>query len=141
MAVTLRVYKAGKKYDGCVDQYSLYYPTPQNKVNDWGYKGVYLGFSFSQDGIIKCTHEELSAGSKVDACLGKKVKIESLPQHVQDWITEEQKSFNIDLILESGNFSKNFLKKLGFEPVTITKKEWNAFICKRNSMILGSEKL
>lgn len=101
MAVTLRVYKAGKKYDGYVDQFSLYYPTPRNKVKDWGYMGQFLGFSFSQDTITKCTHDECKLGLGIDTFLGKKQKIEDLPQHVQEWIKEEEKAYNTAIDLDS----------------------------------------
>lgn len=95
MAVTLRVYDAGKRYEHYVDRYSLYYPTPRNKVAEWGYMGMYLGFSFSNDGrITKCCHSECKRGVGIDFFGGKKVKRETLPTHVQEWINKLEKAYN-----------------------------------------------
>lgn len=93
METKLKVYKAGKKYDGYLDQYSLYYPIPRKKVKESGYKGVILGFSFGEHYITKCTHDEFPAGFDIQACLGKKVDIKTLPEHVQEWIAKEEKEW------------------------------------------------
>lgn len=94
MAVTLRVYDAGEKYAHCADRYSLYYPTPRNKVKDWGYKGIYLGFGFSENEICEYSHGECKIGVGVDFFGGKKIKRQTLPTHVQKWIDNMEKAYN-----------------------------------------------
>lgn len=47
MSVTLRVYdsaKRNKKYKNYIDRYSLYVPTPRNKVKEFGYVGMFWAF-------------------------------------------------------------------------------------------------
>ena len=96
MAVTFRVYDAGKcnkKYENCIDRYSLYVPTPRNKVKSWGIMGMFLGFSFSDKGITRCCWCNCECGVKT-MNLGKKIKRESLPKHVQEWIDTMEEKYN-----------------------------------------------
>ena len=96
MAVTLRVYDAAKRkkmYENCIDRYSLYVPTPRNKVKEWGIMGMFLGFSFSDKGIIRCCWGECKHGVKT-MNLGKKIKRDSLPKHVQKWIDTMEEKYN-----------------------------------------------
>lgn len=88
---TLRVYDGGKKYAGNCDRYSLYYPLPRAQQAAEGLKGYYLGFSFNADAIITACHGEVVHGLGIDAYLGKKVQVNTLPSHVQIWIAQEQK--------------------------------------------------
>lgn len=94
MAVTLRVYDAGKKYENYPDRYSLYTPTPRNKVKDWGYMGIFQGFNFSVNSITKCTHDECKYGIGLDCFLGKRIKRDTLPIHVQQWIDKQEQLYN-----------------------------------------------
>ena len=94
--VTLRVYDSAsirKEYADYIDRYSLYVPTPRNKIKEWGIMGIFLGFSFTEKGITKCSWDECRHGVGT-MNLGKKVKRESLPQHVQQWIDTMEEKYN-----------------------------------------------
>ena len=94
--VTLRVYDSAsvkKEYETYVDRYSLYVPTPRNKVKEWGLMGMILGFNFNEKSINRCTWCECRAGIQT-MNLGKKIKRESLPQHVQQWINTMEDKYN-----------------------------------------------
>ena len=95
--VTLRVYDSAslkKEYETYVDRYSLYVPTPRNKVKEWwGIMGMFLGFSFNDKQIIRCCWDECKYGVKTMK-LGKKIKRDQLPKHVQEWINEEERAYN-----------------------------------------------
>lgn len=94
--VTLRVYDSASVRKECatyVDRYSLYVPTPRNKIKEWGIRGLYLGFSFSDKGITRCCWGECTYGIQTMS-LGKKIKRESLPKHVQQWIDTMEEKYN-----------------------------------------------
>lgn len=94
--VTLRVYDSAsvkKEYETYVDRYSLYVPTPRNKVKEWGLMGMLLGFNFNEESINRCNWCECSRGVQT-MNLGKKIKRESLPQHVQQWINTMEDKYN-----------------------------------------------
>ena len=94
--ITLRVYDSAsvkKEYATCTDRYTLYVPTPRNKVREWGYMGTYLGFSFTDEVLIKCCWGECENGVRTMS-LGRKVKRETLPMHVQKWIDKLEKAYN-----------------------------------------------
>lgn len=96
MAITLRVYdsaKRNKKYENYIDRYSLYVPTPRNKVTEWGYMGMFLGFSFSDKWITRCCWDECRQGV-ASMNLGAKVKRDALPKHVQEWVEKMEKAYN-----------------------------------------------
>ena len=95
--ITLRVYDAAcvrKKYAEYADRYTLYIPTPKKFIRKWGYFGVGIGFNFGDDGrLIRFSSFEVD---KPIACMsmGKKLKRESLPKHVQDWINNLEILYN-----------------------------------------------
>lgn len=94
--VTLRVYDSAslkKEYATYNDRYVLYVPTPRNKVKEWGIMGMYLGFSFTDKQIIRCCWEECNDGVK-SMNFGRKVKRESLPNHVRTWVESMEKVYN-----------------------------------------------
>jgi hypothetical protein len=96
MSVTLRVYdsaKRNKKYENYIDRYSLYVPTPRNKVKEWGIMGTFLGFSFSDKGITRCCWDECKQGVAF-MNLGKKIKRDTLPKHVQEWVEYMENTYN-----------------------------------------------
>ena len=96
MSVTLRVYdsaKRNKKYENYIDRYSLYVPTPRNKVKEWGIMGTFLGFSFSDKGITRCCWDECKKGVAF-MNLGKKIKRDTLPKHVQEWVENMENTYN-----------------------------------------------
>lgn len=96
MSVTLRIYdsaKHNKKYENYVDRYSLYVPIPRNRVKEFGYVGSFLGFSFSDKGITRCCWDECRHGVAF-MNLGKKIKRESLPKHVQEWVNTMERIYN-----------------------------------------------
>lgn len=84
MAIALRVYDSVKKYKNYIDRYCLYVPTPRNKIKDWGFMGMFLGFSFSDKGITRYCWNECRQGVAF-MNLGAKVKRDTLPKHVQEW--------------------------------------------------------
>lgn len=89
--------KERKQYEDSVDRYSLYFPLPKKRINkDDGVVGCYLGFSFSDDGeqIIRCTFEEWNSKNGLCDHLGKKAKIETLPENVQKWIADGERVYN-----------------------------------------------
>lgn len=107
----VRVYDGarGKKerhqYENYVDRFALYFPHPK-KWQEETYKkhgeritGDYLCFSFSEDGksITRCCWDEWNLRHGHCDTLGKKVKIETLPEPVQKWIAGYEKRWN-DLI-------------------------------------------
>lgn len=55
--------------------------------------GIFFGFSFTEKGITKCSWVECSHGVGT-MNLGKKIKRESLPQHVQQWINTMEEKYN-----------------------------------------------
>lgn len=94
--VTLRVYDSAsvrKEYATYVDRYSLYVPTPRNKVREWGIMGVFLGFNFDEKGITRYCWCDCRHGVKTMS-LGRKIKRESLPKHVQQWIDTMEEKYN-----------------------------------------------
>ena len=97
MSVTFRVYDAAltnKVYENFVDRFSLYVPYPRNKRKEYGnLYGIFLGFSFNERDIIKCCWEECKYGVKYHD-LGRKVKRETLPLHVQKWVSKLEKTYN-----------------------------------------------
>ena len=96
--IHLRVYDAGDKWG--VDRYTLYVPTPRNQILDCGYMGMGLGFSFSDTTITRCCWSEFVHGVTY-AHLGKKVKIETLPTHVQEWVKKMEDTYNKALSLNT----------------------------------------
>ena len=107
----LRVYDAARgskerhQFENYVDRYALYFPHPKKWVKqdlmEYGehITGEYLSFSFSEDGktINRCIFDEWNGRDGSCTNLGKKVKIESLPKPVQEWIEGYEKVYN-DLI-------------------------------------------
>ena len=96
MSVRLRVYdsaKRNKKYENYIDRYSLYVPIPRNKVKEFGYVGMFLGFSFSDKGITRCCWDECRKGVAF-MNLGAKVKRDTLPKHVQEWVKNMESTYN-----------------------------------------------
>ena len=94
--VTLRVYDSAslrKEYETYVDRYCLYVPTPRNKVKEWGLMGMFLGFSFNDNQIVRCCWDECKYGVKTMK-LGKKIKRDQLPKNVQEWINEKERLYN-----------------------------------------------
>ena len=98
--MTLRVYdgargsKERRQYEGYIDRYSLYFPYP-NRWKTETYKkygehisGEFLGFSFSKNGsnINRCCWNQWNLRDGNCGGLGKKVKINTLPEPVQKWI-------------------------------------------------------
>ena len=86
--------KERHQYENYPDRYALYFPLPKKEQED-GYKnlgvhitGHYLSFSFSTDGknITRCCWDEWNLRNGRCDNLGKKVKIETLPEPVQKWI-------------------------------------------------------
>jgi hypothetical protein len=96
MSVTLRVYdaaKRNKKYEDCIDRYSLYVPVPRNRVKEFGYAGTFLGFSFSDSGITRFCWDECRKGVAF-MNLGKKISRDTLPKHVQEWVDKMESTYN-----------------------------------------------
>lgn len=95
MAITLRVYDSGKKYKDFADRYALYVPTPRNKVREWGFMGMYLGFNFNEEG--KTIHRECWGDCKngiKTMSMGKKIKRDTLPLFVQEWVNGMEEAYN-----------------------------------------------
>ena len=94
--VTLRVYDSAatnKEFTDSVDRFSLYVPTPRNKVREWGIMGMFLGFSFGKETITRCCWDECRNGVAA-MNLGRKVKRDTLPLHVQKWVDKMEKFYN-----------------------------------------------
>lgn len=86
--------KERHQYENYPDRYSLYFPYPK-KWQEEMYKeygehisGDFLCFSFSENGetINRCNWDEWNLRNGLCDSLGKKVKIETLPEPVQKWI-------------------------------------------------------
>ena len=110
--ITLRVYDIAlrnKKYSNYIDRFTLYVPTPRNKVNEWGYMGIYLGFSFGHEQIIRCCWDECKYGVAT-MNLGRKVKRESLPQYVQRWVNKMEEAYNKALKEDTKEAWENWYK-------------------------------
>lgn len=104
----LRVYDGARgskdrhQYEGYVDRYSLYFPRPKKRIDEdyreFGERitGNFLGFSFSEDGktINRCTWDEWNTRNGRCDSLGKKVNIDTLPKHVQNWIAGYERVYN-----------------------------------------------
>lgn len=97
MSVTFRVYDAAltnKKFEHVPDRFSLYVPYPRDKRKEYGnLYGIYLGFSFNEKFIIKCCWDECKYGVKYYN-LGRKISRETLPLHVQKWVSKLEKTYN-----------------------------------------------
>lgn len=96
---TLRVYDAAglkKEYAGYQDRYSLYFPYPDKWVEN-GHVGDFLAFNFTEDEtrphITRLYWDEWHRRNGY-VRLGKKVKIETLPEYVQKWIKGFEKVWN-----------------------------------------------
>jgi len=110
--ITLRVYDSAKNckdFAGYQDRYALYFPYPKEWIKG-DHVADYFAFSFTHDdeyprgaSVIRCYWDEWHRGRNGYASnLGKKLKIESLPKHVQEWIAGYQKVWN-DLINDPDN--------------------------------------
>lgn len=112
----VRVYDSARgskdrhQYEDYIDRYSLYFPYPK-KWREETYKeygehitGDFLGFSFSKDGetINRCSWDEWNLRNGLCDSLGKKVKIEKLPEPVQKWICGYETAWN-NLIKDPDN--------------------------------------
>lgn len=94
--LTLRVYDAAAKNKQCVgwsDRYSLYFPYPKEWVEN-GHVADFLSFSFNESSIKRCYWDEWYRRNGYADNLGKKVKISTLPKHVQEWIAGYEKVWN-----------------------------------------------
>lgn len=91
--VTLRVYDSRR--DDVADRYCLYVPTPRNKVKEWGVMGIYLPFNFN---IGNKTITRFDWGECVNGVasmnLGRKMKIDTLPKFVREWIKKNEETYN-----------------------------------------------
>lgn len=109
--ITLRVYDSAgnnKEFVGYQDRYALYFPYPKEWIKG-GHVGDYYAFNFTHEdeyprgcSIIHCYWNEWYRQCGYASNLGKKVKIETLPKHVQEWIAGYQKVWN-DLINDPDN--------------------------------------
>ena len=97
----VKVYDAGKRFEGYVDRYCIYYPYPKKDNKGRRAKGFTLDFSFSEHGITVCCHSEVEIGSSLREALGKRVKNEDLPQHVQKWVQKHEEAYNKALKLDT----------------------------------------
>ena len=90
--VTLRVYDS--KVD-VADRYCLYVPTPRNKVKEWGVMGIYLPFNFNIDNktITRFAWGECVNGV-ASMNLGHKMKIDTLPKFVREWVKKNEETYN-----------------------------------------------
>ena len=90
--VTLRVYDSKVEV---ADRYCLYVPTPRNKVKEWGNMGIYLPFNFNIDNktIIRFAWGECVNGV-ASMNLGRKMKIDTLPKFVREWIKKNETLYN-----------------------------------------------
>ena len=99
--ITLRVYDSAgirKEYANCQDRYALYFPYPKEWIAS-GHVADILPFNFSHsDEIIsRFCWDEWNRKNGYASMLGKKVKIDILPKHVQKWVNGYEKVWN-DLI-------------------------------------------
>ncbi len=91
----IKLYDAGKKYEGYFDRYSLFFPIPAFKQQEQRKLGVepsriiramYLGCSPSSDGMIRCSWGTILRGQRINSeelYLGKRVSIDSMPKPFQ----------------------------------------------------------
>lgn len=98
--LTLRVYDGAARNKQCAewhDRYVLYFPYPKEWVEN-GHVADFLAFSFNEDALYKritrCYWDEWYRKDGYADRLGKKVKIDTLPQHVQKWIAGFEKAWN-----------------------------------------------
>ena len=101
--ITLRVYDSAgnnKEFAGVQDRYALYFPYPKEWI-EGDHVGDFFAFNFTHEDeypygatIIRCYWDEWHRKNGYASNLGKKVKIETLPKHVQEWIAGYQKVWN-----------------------------------------------
>lgn len=93
-----RIYDAGKKYEGYVDRYSVFFSLPKKYRGEMAEKirGLYLGCSPSADGMIRCQWEDVRERDYigVDLTLRKRVKLESFPKPFQEIINKMTMLYN-----------------------------------------------
>lgn len=92
----LRVYDAGANF---ADRYTLYFPYPKWLREHDKVKAYELDFNFSHGWLHYMFGYEVPLGG----CLrhGKRIKPETLPQYVREWIATRQKAW--DILCEQGN--------------------------------------
>lgn len=92
-----RIYDGGKKFEGYPDRYSVYFPMPKrfraDKEDD---KGIYLGCTPTEDGMIRCTWEPVEAHDHIGYTikLGRVVKLETFPKAFQRIIKRMTRIYN-----------------------------------------------
>ena len=82
----VRLYDAGKKYENYIDRYTLYFPYPKwLRERSNNVRGCWLGCSPAYDGMIRCSWElnESHIVNSEKLWLGKKIKLETMPQPFQ----------------------------------------------------------
>lgn len=99
----LRVYDSAannKLFAGYQDRYALYFPYPKKWIEN-GHVADFYAFNFTHEDesprgamIIRCYWDEWHRCSGYPSKLGKRVKIETLPAHVQEWIAGYEKVWN-----------------------------------------------
>lgn len=85
-----------------IDRYALYFPLTKKEKEDY-YRlfhqhitGNYLCFSFNEEKevINRCNWDEWNLRDGYCDNLGKKVKIDTLPKFLQEWINGYEKVYN-----------------------------------------------
>lgn len=93
----VRLYDAGKKFKNYPDRYSLYFPYPKWLQKNDGLKGMYLGCSPTERGMFRLDWGECPLGVTVNSnrlWLGKKIKLESMPENFQICANKLIKAWN-----------------------------------------------
>lgn len=89
----VRLYKAGKKFDGYVDQYSLYFPYPKWLQKHDRSRGGWIGCSQGISGdVIRCTWEDDCRIEQPN--LGRRYPLEKMSKQFQDWAHHLEQMFN-----------------------------------------------
>lgn len=89
----VKLYKAGKKFDGYADQYSLYFPYPKWLQEHDHSRGGFIGCSQGADGdVIRCTWEDDCLAQKTN--LGKRYPLEKMSKQFQKWAHHLEHLFN-----------------------------------------------
>lgn len=93
--VKARIYDSGKKYESYPDRYAILYMIPKEYRNN-GLKGIYLGCRPTEDGMIRCTWEEVKTSDRIGVTvnLGKRIPIEHLPAGFRHIVRKMDRVYN-----------------------------------------------
>lgn len=89
----VRLYRAGKKFRGYVDEYTLYFPYPKKIQKTEKISGYGIGCSQTSNGdVIRCSGFDVDCFATTN--LGRKVSLETMSPEFQKWARNLERIWN-----------------------------------------------